>query len=117
MSLDAMSFYLRELATIVPVTRDEEANLLQHWRAQNDLAESAARRLVEANLHLVVPIAERHSSAGVQLLDLIQTGNEGLLLALKTFTKSSCDNFSAYATTCIENAILRAIAERQSPHE
>jgi RNA polymerase primary sigma factor len=120
MNLDAndpLSFYLRELATISPVTRGEEAELLQHWRAQDELAESASKRLIEANLSLVVSIAERHSSPGVQLLDLIQHGNEGLLLALKTFTESSSDNFSACAATCIEDAILRAVAERQSPSE
>jgi RNA polymerase primary sigma factor len=110
---DPLQFYLKELRTVRPLTRDEETDLWQHVRIQDELAESAARRLIEANLSLVVPIAERHSSAGIQLLDLIQHGNKGLLLAVETFTGSSSDNFSAYAATCIEDAVLRAISESQ----
>jgi RNA polymerase primary sigma factor len=108
---DPLKFYLRELGNIRPLTRDEETDLFQHVRAQDELAESASKRLIEANLSLVVPIAERHSSAGIHMLDLIQHGNEGLFLALETFTGSSCHSFSAHAATCIEAAILRAISE------
>ena len=117
MSLDAndpLKFYLHELGTIRPLTRDEETDLLQHVRTQDELAESAGRRLIEGNLSLVVSIAERHFSAGIHMLDLIEKGNEGLLLALKTFTGSSSDSFSAHAATCIEDSVLRAIAESQS---
>ncbi len=110
---DPLKFYLNELRTIRPLTRDEETDLLQHVRTQDELAESAARRLIEANLSLVVPIAERHTSTGISMLDLIQHGNEGLLLAVKTFTESSSGSFSAHATTCIEDAVLRAISESQ----
>ncbi len=116
MSLDAndpLKFYLHELGTIRPLTRDEEADLLQHVRTQDELAESAATRLIEANLSLVVPIAKRYSSAGINVLDLIQHGNEGLLLAVKTFAASSSGSFSAHAATCIEEAVLRAISEAQ----
>lgn len=108
---DAVKFYLHELGTIRPLTREEETDLLQHARTQDDLAESATRRLIEANLSLVVPIAERYSSSGIHVLDLIQSGNVGLLHAVKTFTETSSDSFSAHAATCIENAVLRAIAE------
>jgi len=79
MSLDAndpLKCYLSEVATIRPLTRDEETNLLQHVRTQDEQAESSARRLIEANLSLVVSIAERHSSAGVNMLDLIENGNK-----------------------------------------
>ncbi len=108
---DPLKFYLHELGTIQPLTRDEETDLLRHVRTQDELVESAARRLIEANLSLVVPIAERHSSASLHLLELIEKGNEALLLALKTFNGSSTDSFSAHATACIEDAVLRAIAE------
>jgi RNA polymerase primary sigma factor len=110
---DPLKFYLRQLGTIRPLTKDEESDLLQQVQTQNELVEFAARRLIEANLSLVVPIAQRHSSAGIQMLDLIQFGNEGLLHALKTFTEGSTDSFSAHAATCIEDAILRAIAKSQ----
>src|SRR2546430_864097 len=95
------------------LTRCEETDLLQRVRKQNELAESAARRLIEANLSLVVPIAERYSSAGIGTLDLIQRGNEGLLLAVKTFNESSSGSFSTHAATCIQAAVLRAISELQ----
>jgi len=114
MSLDAndpLEFYLHELGTIRPLTRDEETELLQHVRTQDELAESAAKRLIEANLSLVVSVAERYSSASIHMLDLIQKGNEGLFIALKTFTGSSADSFSAHAAACGEDAVMRAIAE------
>jgi RNA polymerase primary sigma factor len=114
MSLDAndpLKFYLRELGTIRPLTKDEETDLLRHVRAHDEMAESAARRLIEANLSLVVPIAERHLSEGIQMLDLIQYGNKGLLFAIETLAESSGDSFSAHAATCIEGAVLRAISE------
>src|SRR5260370_14430266 len=116
MSLDAndpLKFYLRELATISPLTKDEETALLQHVRTQDQLAESAARRLIEANLSLVVSIAERHFSAGIHMLDLVQKGNEGLFITLKTFTGSSTDSFSVHAATCIEYAVLIALSVSQ----
>ena len=110
---DPLEFYLQELGTVRPLTKDEETDLLQHVGTQDELAESAARRLIEANLSLVVPIAKRYSSAGINVLDLIQQGNEGLLLAVKTFAGSSSGSFSAHAATCIEEAVLRAISESQ----
>ncbi len=49
---DPLKFYLHELGTIQPLTRDEETDLLRHVRTQDELVESAARRLIEANLSL-----------------------------------------------------------------
>jgi DNA-directed RNA polymerase sigma subunit (sigma70/sigma32) len=114
---DSLRFYLSELATIRPLTRDEETELLRHVRTQDEQAESAARRMIEANLSLVVSIAERYSSAGVRMLDLIEKGNESLLLALKTFAGSPSDSFSAHAATCIEDAVSKAIKESHSASE
>lgn len=114
---DPLTFYLRELATIQPLTKDEETNLLQRVRSQDEQAESAGRRLIEAKLALVVSIAKRHSSAGIDMLDLIQKGNEGLLLALNTFAGGSSENFATHAATCIEDAVSKAIAESQSASE
>jgi RNA polymerase sigma factor (sigma-70 family) len=66
---------------------------------------------------LVVAIAERFRSHGCPMLDLIQKGNEGLLLALKSFNGESSDNFSAYAASCIESALSKAVSGSQSPSE
>jgi len=114
---DPLKVYLLELGTVQPLTKDEETDLLQHVRTQDEQAESAGRRLIEANLSLVVSIAERHFPAGIQMLDLIQKGNEGLLLALTTFPGGPSDSFSAHAATCIERAVSKAIAESQSANE
>ena len=114
---DPVEVYLHEIGTVPPLTKDEEIDLLQHVRAHDQQAESAGKRLLEANLRLVVSIAERHASAGVHMLNLIQQGNEGLLLALKTFAGSSSDSFSAHAAACIELAILKTIAESRSASE
>ena len=80
---DPLAFYLRELDTIPPLSKGEETVLLQHVRSNDELSESSARRLIEANLSLVVSIAEHHRSSGTPMLDLVQEGNGGLLLALQ----------------------------------
>ena len=78
--------------------------------AHDEQAESAGKRLIEANLAMVLAIAKQHRSAGIHVLDLIQKGNEGLLLALKTLSDSSTESFSDHAATCVERAISNAIA-------
>ena len=114
---DPLKVYLHELGSIQPLTKDEETDLLQHIRTQDEQAQSAGNRLIEANLYLVVSIAEGHSSTGIHMLNLIQKGNEGLRLALTTFPGSSPDSFSAHAATCIEYAISKAMAESQPASE
>ena len=93
------------------MTPNEELDLSLHVRAGDQQAESSGSRLVEANLQLVVSIAERHRDSGVHILDLIQKGNEGLLLALETFAASSSDRFSAHAAACVDYAIANHVAE------
>jgi RNA polymerase primary sigma factor len=114
---DPLKFYLREVATVQPLTSDEGAELLQQMRTGGNRAQYAEKRLIEANLSLVVAIAERFRSTGCPMLDLIQKGNEVLLLALKSFAGDSSDNFSAYAVGLIESTLSKAIAESQSPSE
>ncbi|SRR5258708_2272594 len=108
---DPLKAYLLELGSIQPLAKDEERDLLQHVKSQEAQSESAARRLIESQLPLVVSIAERHSSAGIPMLHLIEEGNLGLMLALKTFPESSSDTFATHAATCIEYAVSKAIAE------
>lgn len=108
---DPLKVYLAELDTIQPPTKDEENDLLRDVRDRRETADCAARRLIEAKLSLVVSIAERQASLGIDMLDLIQRGNEGLMLALDTFDGKSGDEFATYATTCIQDAISKAVAE------
>lgn len=112
---DPLKFYLRELATVEPLTSDEGTQLLRQIRSGSGRAELAEKRLIEAKLSLVVAIAERFRSQGCPMLDLIQAGNGGLLFAVESFTGKSGDNFSAYAASCIESAISKAVSESQSP--
>ncbi len=70
----------------------------------------AAERLTESYLGTVVTIAESYAQRGIDVLDLIQDGNRGLLFAIETFPTSG-PRFSEYATVCIKEAIEARIAK------
>jgi RNA polymerase primary sigma factor len=112
---DPVALYLREAASLPPLTAAEEAAIFRRlgttddWQSDTD---EPARGVIESYLRLVVSVAERHAaSSGVSVLDLIQEGNIGLLNAVETFAKNPSGVFSAYASACIEEAISKAVAE------
>jgi RNA polymerase primary sigma factor len=111
---DPVAVYLTELRKIPTLNRDEEIACVEHVRAQDDFADASAKRLVEANLSLVVSIAERYRGRGVHILDLIQRGNDGLLRAVQALTNEQKDNFPAHAADHIERAIVDAIANSRN---
>jgi RNA polymerase primary sigma factor len=81
-------------------------------RAEDARGRASRRRLIEANLRLVVSVARKYAGRGISLLDLIQEGNFGLLRAVDRFDYRKGHRFSTYATWWIRQAITRAIADQ-----
>ena len=108
-SSDSIQMYLREIGKVHLLTGEEEVQLAK--RKEKDDAE-AKKRLVEANLRLVVSIAKKFTGRSLSLLDLIQEGNIGLFRAVEKFDYRRGFKFSTYATWWIRQAITRALADQ-----
>ena len=106
---DPVRMYLKEIGQIPLLSAEEELELAKRM-SEGD--ESAKEKLAEANLRLVVSIAKRYAGRGMQLLDLIQEGNLGLIKAVDKFDYQKGYKFSTYATWWIRQAITRAIADQ-----
>lgn len=106
---DSVRLYLKEIGAIDLLTIEEEGELALAVEAGD---EEAKAKLAEANLRLVVSIAKRYVGRGMQLLDLIQEGNMGLMKAVEKYDYSKGFKFSTYATWWIRQAITRAIADQ-----
>jgi DNA-directed RNA polymerase sigma subunit (sigma70/sigma32) len=105
---DPLQVYLTALGQIPPLDIAEETACIDHVLAGGELAESAAKRLVEANLQFVVSLAARYRDHQIYVLDLIEKGNEGLMRAVKSLTDCAPESFSAHATPFIERALEAA---------
>ncbi len=105
---DPVKVYVTEVCDVPPLSRAEELICIEHLRARDQDLELARKRLVEANLQLVVSIAERYRNDRVHILDLVQKGNDALLDALRTFIDSDDTSFSVHAAPLIEGAIAEA---------
>jgi len=132
---DALPLYLQEIGRVRLLTGPQEVQLAQAIEAgglagerlrdregitpeeveeleQQVLAgEEARRKLIEANLRLVVSVARRYMNRGLPLSDLIQEGNIGLLRAVEKFDYTRGFKFSTYATWWIRQAVTRAISD------
>jgi RNA polymerase primary sigma factor len=106
---DPVKVYLKDIGKIPLLSADEETDLA---KLMSDGDPVAKARLSEANLRLVVAIAKRYVGRGMQLLDLIQEGNLGLMKAVEKFDYTKGFRFSTYATWWIRQAITRAIADQ-----
>jgi RNA polymerase primary sigma factor len=127
---NALSLYLHEIGRVPRLTAQEEIRLgllvqqskLEQQRALQDntppndkimdQAKEAQCRLIEANLRLVVSIAKKYQTRGLTLLDLIQEGNNGLMIAAEKFDPTKGYKFSTYATWWIRQCVVRAIANQ-----
>lgn len=106
---DSVRLYLREIGKIPLLKPDEELKLAYEVVAGDKRAKD---KMAEANMRLVVSIAKRYVGRGLDLLDLIQEGNTGLLRAVEKFDPDKGFKFSTYATWWIRQAITRAIADQ-----
>jgi RNA polymerase primary sigma factor len=108
-SEDAFQSYLHDIRGLSLLSHEEEIILAKRAQA-GDIR--ARRRLVEANLRLVISIARRYTNSGVPLIDLIQEGNLGLMRAAEKFDWRRGFHFGTYATWWIRQAISRAAGEQ-----
>ncbi|URM91477.1 RNA polymerase sigma factor [Streptomyces sp. MRC013] len=135
-STDLLRQYLREIGRIPLLSAAEEVELARCVEAglfaEEKLARTpdpdsrlaldldtlvvrgrmAKRRLIEANLRLVVSVAKRYAGRGLTLLDLVQEGNLGLIRAVEKFDHTRGYKFSTYATWWIRQAMSRALADQ-----
>src|SRR5574344_481613 len=109
---DPVRLYLREIGRIKLLSASEEIELARKIIQGGTPGAIAKRKLVQANLRLVVSIAKKYGGRGMLFLDLIQEGNLGLIRAAEKFDHERGFKFSTYATWWIRQAITRAIADQ-----
>jgi len=106
---ESLARYFEEISQTPLLTFEDELELSRRVEAGDELAR---KRLIQANLRLVVKIAKAYSRYGTAFLDLIQEGNLGLIRAVEKFDYTKGFKFSTYATWWIRQAITRAIADQ-----
>ncbi|MBI4227493.1 MAG: sigma-70 family RNA polymerase sigma factor [Candidatus Omnitrophica bacterium] len=106
---DPIRLYLKDIKGIPLLTAPEELALARRVR-RGDVR--ARRRMIQANLRLVISIAKRYGNLGVPLADLIEEGNLGLMRAVQKFNPTRGYRFSTYAAWWIKQFVLRAIANQ-----
>lgn len=105
---DILQSYLKEIGKIKLLKSDDEKELGRLIKEQN--SDVAKRKIIQANLRLVVSIAKKYVGQGVLFMDLVQEGSIGLIKAAEKFDYSKNFKFSTYATWWIKQSIIRAIA-------
>ncbi|HNG75153.1 MAG TPA: sigma-70 family RNA polymerase sigma factor, partial [Candidatus Obscuribacter sp.] len=108
--ISLFSMYMQEARKIPLITAEEEASLAFRARNVGKAAAEARTALIEANLRLVVSVAWRYVRPGIELEDLVQEGNIGLMKAISRFDPSKGFRLSTYALWWIRLAIKRYIA-------
>lgn len=109
-SLDSVNEYFRHLGKITKeMDREETARL---WKLAKEGDQDAKNQIMEMNLRLVIPTAKRFLRPGMELMDLIEEGNLGLLQAIDKFEPEKGYRFSTYAVYWIEQYIRKYIEEQ-----
>jgi len=107
---DTFELYMKEIDRIPLLSREQENELARSWHREQNLA--AAHRLICANLRFVVKVAQEYRSYGIRLLDLVQEGNIGLMMAVKKFDPERGIRLISYAVwwirAYIQNFIIRS---------
>ncbi len=106
---DPVRMYLKEIGKVDLLSAEEEIELAKRMEEGD---EEAKKKMIEANLRLVVSIAKKYMGNGMSFLDLIQEGNTGLMKAVEKFDYTKGYKFSTYATWWIRQAITRSIADQ-----
>ena len=111
-STDPIREYLKEIGSIPLLTQEQEQDLAKR-KSEGDA--EAGKKLVEANLRLVVSIAKRYTGRGMSFLDLVQEGNIGLMKAVEKFDYTKGYRLSTYATWWVKQSVTRALADQSLP--
>ena len=106
---DPIREYLKEIGSIPLLTQEQEQDLAKR-KSEGDA--EAGKKLVEANLRLVVSIAKRYTGRGMSFLDLVQEGNIGLMKAVEKFDYTKGYRLSTYATWWVKQSVTRALADQ-----
>ena len=106
---EPVRMYLKEIGTVPLLTAEEEMELARRKQAGD---EKAKKKLIEANLRLVVSIAKRYTGRGMSFLDLVQEGNLGLIKGVEKFDPEKGFKLSTYATWWIRQSVTRALADQ-----
>ncbi len=109
---DILQDYLKEIGKIKLLKTEQEKELGKIIKEKQDNAIVAKKKLVQANLRLVVSIAKKYIGHGVPFMDLVQEGSLGLIKAAEKFDYSRGFKFSTYATWWIKQTIVRAISNQ-----
>ena len=104
---ESLKFYVKRISKFKVLTPDEEKELA---RLSGFGDEEAKKKLIQANLRLVVSIAKKYTGQGILFMDLVQEGSLGLIKAAERFDYTKGFKFSTYATWWIKQTIIRAIA-------
>ena len=107
--MEAIKQYLKEVRTTPLLKPDEEIELFKGVRRGD---KEARRKMIRANLRLVINIAKRYMYLGMPLIDLIEEGNMGLMKAVDKFNPKKGYRFSTYAAWWIKQSITRALNEQ-----